>query len=130
MADQSVAPAVVFEPQYPPPEDLEICPNTEIIPGLRIHFHRGGVSFGLVDPKSPAWSEVCPYEKARALMLAAALEQQGEEEDHDYAASRLTRKGRNAPSRLCGRCLCFRPVAEFLPRGRTCFQCRKPGVEP
>jgi len=47
----------------------------------------------------------------------------------DYAKTRLTRKGRNAPSRQCCRCLCFRAVAEYLPRGRTCFQCREPEPE-
>ncbi len=80
MADESVAPAVVFEPQYPPPPDLEVVPNTEIIPGLRMHLHRGGVSFGLVVPESPEFSAIITYEKARALTLTAALEQQAEEQ--------------------------------------------------
>lgn len=75
MADKSVAPpAVVFEPQYPPPPDLEIVPNCEIVPGLRIHFHLGGVSFGLVDPRDPQFSMVLSYERARTLMLQAAMQ--------------------------------------------------------
>lgn len=29
-------------------------------------------------------------------------------------------------TRYCGKCLCFRPVSEFVKRGRTCLQCRDP----
>lgn len=26
--------------------------------------------------------------------------------------------------RYCKKCFCFRPVSEFVKRGRTCLQCR------
>lgn len=80
MAEESVAPAVVYEPLSPPPPDMEIVPNTEIIPGLRMHFHRGGVSFGLIAPEAPEFSAVLTYEKARALMLCAAMMEQRSED--------------------------------------------------
>lgn len=32
----------------------------------------------------------------------------------------------NSSVRYCGKCLCFRPVSEFVKRGRTCLQCRDP----
>ena len=32
--------------------------------------------------------------------------------------------GCTGKDRYCVRCLCIRPASEFLPRGRTCLQCR------
>lgn len=85
----------VYEPSSLPPDDHDTVPNMEIVPGLRIHLHIGGVSFALVDPHDERFAVLVPYAKAREIMLQVARNQAQEDDwDEDQEVQhRLSMKG-------------------------------------
>lgn len=66
----------IYEPQdieELPESDIE--PHVDIVDGVRIHFHKDGVSFGMVSPVNERFAAMLSFEQAREIMIKRARQQ-------------------------------------------------------
>jgi hypothetical protein len=63
----------IYEPQdIEQLPESEIEPHIDIVDGIRIHFHKDGVSFGIVSAVNDRFSAVLSFDQVREMMIKKA----------------------------------------------------------